>query len=1474
MRRSLLKLNERHLPKALRQALVLLTLLLLPSAAWGQITVKKTITFDQSFDDPISGDYIEKSTIPVSVQEVVGSTTYNYSSYVGIRHDNVINQYSYDSQAVTFTMNDDAVIADCFSILLPGNYPATPDEIKLTVAYSNAVEDDENEGTFAKIQVIDIENNDKIYIGNSQSLSETTLTFVKDGIKENGVDGQTNRESPGAEYIFVYLNGNEESPTTFTIKQVEITYQINENENYGISVTGIPVTSVNASAVLFNISDWNWDNPATGIPGKVSFTPAATVNDPNILTLNGAALTGPIETNVDLQINLVGSNSVTVSDTNGAIYYNGNGDNPKVTFLASGGGSLQLTNNQGGSYAAKKVDCEYEWGMVTSNEPTNSTNVLISPGYDLWVGGIRVKEGNKSGITGSNISSGTISFDSTNKILTLNNAKITDKGIRTGISGLIIDLIGASSVASDSAAIQTSKEAQTLPMTIRSTSSPIGSLKLAPASSYLAIAGFNITYENDLAISPSTLNVGEKAYIMKGVYQNIDVGGVPVSDVNAGDILGNGKVSFNTTSKTLTLNGVENLGSIYTTIDNLTINLKGTNSISATGPTNGIVSEAYPEGTLTITEDATVGGSLEITSGWAVIRGFETLSHSGLYFETKSPYKNETYGYYRTHDLMANDSTGIKWAKISSNETYPIWINEKQATTANVSDITLGGSSTSYASFDNAKNELTLNNITINGQIVSTLTSLGVRLIKNNTINPGEGKAPFKYAGETGTTAPSLSFVSSNAEAGDLTMSGAVTKSGTGSNVTLSFNEGINTNYTISTIFDDGYGTSNIGDWQYIVPSTDTHEIYYNVKYNLWVKYNDTSYQYSKANKNSIVYGPNLDTDQMALTITGSWNYPIISSLPNLTLLIEGSGASLPQVSFEPIEGVQETGTLTVKRVNDASEYNTFTVNNDNGAIIGFSEVIATSPMKLITPQTAPTAWDANTKKVVISDETFYDLSVNGVEVRSSNASAIKYDVNSETVATAVYTPGTNTLTFDNYDMGTNIFSGNAIETGIEGLIILIKNASSIRCSGNAFKATNENASITFNTDGDANSSLAIATPSTSTFNGFGSNKIAFGDGIGYLENGDSKFIKQIPAPGIESSDNGDGTIKITLSSEEDNYDNTKFYYSIVYYDNKGNVTDQLYTEPFNMTKPGTLTVYLTGTNELGKSKGAIGKFFGFDKESFSMPIYGELNLKEHFIPAIKEEEVSCYLYESEDITQSLINTEGAEITAGSNIGTTIVQTTFETSDGIVVLNKDGSPTATIYIGESLNSIFYGSNIYGTFYNNSDKTYKVPEGVTAKIVIDVDGDKVSTKETKVLPPNKPVLLERSDKATAFTYIEATDEDGSFPSETNLLLYAKDQVTVPENGKLYVLYNDMYVKATAGSIIDLKCYLDLSGTTASTRGFYNIGSGEGTTAIREVKNGEVNSEKWGNGEWFDIQGRHVAQPAKGLYIRNGKKVVIK
>jgi surface protein len=74
-------------------------------------------------------------------------------------------------------------------------------------------------------------------------------------------------------------------------------------------------------------------------------------------------------------------------------------------------------------------------------------------------------------------------------------------------------------------------------------------------------------------------------------------------------------------------------------------------------------------------------------------------------------------------------------------------------------------------------------------------------------------------------------------------------------------------------------------------------------------------------------------------------------------------------------------------------------------------------------------------------------------------------------------------------------------------------------------------------------------------------------------------------------------------------------------------------------------------------------------------------------------------------------------------------------------------------------------------------------------------------------------------------------------------------------------------------VDLKAnraYLPLlKGTASAGTRFIGIDFGDGTTSIREVKSGEVKGE-----EWYTLQGQRVAKPGKGLYIRNGKKVVVR
>jgi hypothetical protein len=167
---------------------------------------------------------------------------------------------------------------------------------------------------------------------------------------------------------------------------------------------------------------------------------------------------------------------------------------------------------------------------------------------------------------------------------------------------------------------------------------------------------------------------------------------------------------------------------------------------------------------------------------------------------------------------------------------------------------------------------------------------------------------------------------------------------------------------------------------------------------------------------------------------------------------------------------------------------------------------------------------------------------------------------------------------------------------------------------------------------------------------------------------------------------------------------------------------------------------------------------------------------------------------------------------------------------------------------------------YATFYDASE-SFLAPQGIVAYIITGVSGNSVTVKAVSYVKAGTPVLLQKTSTSTE------TEEttDGIFA--TNILKYAEGNLTA--NGGQYVLYKNEFVKAT-GSITSGKCYLDLTGTSfAGTRGFSITGGAEGTTAISDAVADSDHSE------WFDLQGRKIEKPSKkGLYIRDGKKIVVK
>ena len=89
---------------------------------------------------------------------------------------------------------------------------------------------------------------------------------------------------------------------------------------------------------------------------------------------------------------------------------------------------------------------------------------------------------------------------------------------------------------------------------------------------------------------------------------------------------------------------------------------------------------------------------------------------------------------------------------------------------------------------------------------------------------------------------------------------------------------------------------------------------------------------------------------------------------------------------------------------------------------------------------------------------------------------------------------------------------------------------------------------------------------------------------------------------------------------------------------------------------------------------------------------------------------------------------------------------------------------------------------------------------------------------------------------------------------------------------YVLSNghDFVWVKDAGTLAAGKCWIELvPASAANARRLSIVHEGE-TTGINTVSS---SADKM-DGEWYDLSGRRVAQPAKGIYVKNGKKVIVK
>ena len=155
------------------------------------------------------------------------------------------------------------------------------------------------------------------------------------------------------------------------------------------------------------------------------------------------------------------------------------------------------------------------------------------------------------------------------------------------------------------------------------------------------------------------------------------------------------------------------------------------------------------------------------------------------------------------------------------------------------------------------------------------------------------------------------------------------------------------------------------------------------------------------------------------------------------------------------------------------------------------------------------------------------------------------------------------------------------------------------------------------------------------------------------------------------------------------------------------------------------------------------------------------------------------------------------------------------------------------------------------------------DNVKAYIVTDVNGEDVTfTQLTGKIKGGVPFIL----YGTPNFKCQLTYTESDVVPSGNMLVgtLAPTYVTA---GNIYGLSGGQFKKINTGVMKANKAYL---ATTSSAPALNIIFDEDGATGIRSIDNGQLTIDN----VYYDLSGRRIEKPTKGLYIVNGKKVILK
>jgi hypothetical protein len=186
-----------------------------------------------------------------------------------------------------------------------------------------------------------------------------------------------------------------------------------------------------------------------------------------------------------------------------------------------------------------------------------------------------------------------------------------------------------------------------------------------------------------------------------------------------------------------------------------------------------------------------------------------------------------------------------------------------------------------------------------------------------------------------------------------------------------------------------------------------------------------------------------------------------------------------------------------------------------------------------------------------------------------------------------------------------------------------------------------------------------------------------------------------------------------------------------------------------------------------------------------------------------------------------------------------------------------------------------GEGYYWTTFFSNACNYQAPEG-TEVYKVNLNGTKVTMSkiEDGIVTRCQGVVLKSTTENITMT---KTDEESSDDYYGNSLWGTSSRITNPDPGNVYGLgYKEsagvaFYKLKSTGTIGANKAYLKAN-SSAAANAFFTFDFDATATGVDSI-NAQENEEN-ADIKIYDLQGRRVANPGKGIYIVNGKKVLMK